>query len=125
MANDETEGFLAGYPPEIQEISRALRQLILAAQPEAREILYASQNHFDYSLSGKARDGLIYLCPLHDYVRLGFYYGGGLADPAHLLIGEGKRLRHVKVRSIEEAQRPEVAALVREAWEKAPLNDGG
>lgn len=119
MADDDIDAFLANYPPAIQEISRALRQLILTAQPEAREALYARQNHFDYSLSGKMRDSAIYVCPMLDYVRLGFFYGGSLDDPAHLLIGEGKRLRHVKVRTLEDAERPEIAALVREAWEKA------
>ena len=122
---DEIEAFLAGYPPEIREISRYLRRLITNARPEAKETLYARQNHFAYSLSGKMRDGLIYVCPMKDYVRLGFYYGASLDDPARLLVGEGKRLRHVKARTLEEAQRPEIGALVREAWTKAPPNYRG
>lgn len=116
--DDEIEAFLVGYPPAIQEISRTLRQTIKAANPDGKEALYGSQNHFGYSLTGKMRDGLIYVCPMRDYVRLGFYYGGNLDDPARLLVGEGKRLRHVKVRTLEEARRPEIAELVREAWEK-------
>ena len=53
---------------------------------------------------------------MKEYVRLGFYYGGELADPAHLLVGEGKRLRHVKVRMLAEAGQPALEQLVRAAW---------
>src|SRR5262249_43987328 len=29
------------------------------------------------------------------HANVGFYYGSALADPARLLVGEGKRMRHV------------------------------
>lgn len=32
------------------------------------------------------------------HASVGFYYGAALADPAGLLEGEGKRMRHVKLR---------------------------
>ena len=32
------------------------------------------------------------------YVNVGFFYGAALKDPARLLLGSGKRMRHVKVR---------------------------
>jgi hypothetical protein len=71
------------------------------------------------------REGTIYICPMQEYVRLGFYYGGELADPAHLLVGEGKRLRHVKVRTLADACQPALEQLVRAAWvdpqEQTPL----
>ena len=41
-----------------------------------------------------------------------FYQGALLADPERLLEGTGKRLRHVKIRSLAEANRPPVRALV-------------
>jgi hypothetical protein len=42
------------------------------------------------------------------HANVGFYYGAMLADPAGLLEGEGKRMRHVKLRPGRE---PNVAAL--------------
>ena len=117
---DHVEAFLAAYPPEVRAIALYLRAAIMRARPDAKEALYAKHNHFDYSLSGQMREGVIYVCPTKDYVRLGFYYGGSLDDPARLLVGEGKRLRHVKAHTLEDAQQPEIHALVREAWEKAP-----
>jgi|SRR5579884_277184 len=117
---DAVDAFLAGYPPAMRAITHELRALVLGAAPAAQEVLYASQNHFGYSLTGKRRDLIIYICPMKDYVRLGFFYGDQLPDPAHLLEGEGKRLRHVKVRTLDAARLPALADLVRAAWADAP-----
>jgi hypothetical protein len=116
---DPVDEFLAGYPPDMQAIGQSLRAMVKRAKPDAKEVLYARFNHFDYSLSGKMREGILYICPMKDYVRLGFYYGGELADPAHLLVGEGKRLRHVKVRTLAEAGHSALQQLVRTAWVNA------
>ena len=113
---DPIDPFLAGYPPGVQAIGQSLREMVKRAKPDAKEVLFARFNHFDYSLSGKMREGILYICPMKEYVRLGFFYGGELADPAHLLVGEGKRLRHVKVRTLAEAGQPALEQLVRAAW---------
>ena len=42
------------------------------------------------------------------HANVGFFYGAMLADPAGLLEGDGKRMRHVKLRP---GQAPDVAAL--------------
>jgi hypothetical protein len=42
------------------------------------------------------------------HANVGFFYGAMLADPAGLLEGEGKRMRHVKLRPGKE---PDIAAL--------------
>ncbi|HEY6539733.1 MAG TPA: DUF1801 domain-containing protein, partial [Ktedonobacteraceae bacterium] len=65
------------------------------------------------------RDTICYICPLKDYVRLGFMYGTNLPDPHQLLTGEGQRLRHVKVRTNEEAKNPALKQLVEDAWADA------
>jgi hypothetical protein len=41
--------------------------------------------------------------------------GAELPDPAGLLEGTGKKLRHAKVRSVEDAERPEIRALIERA----------
>lgn len=114
---DAIEAFLADYPPEIQAISRVLRAMVTGTMPpQAREILFASQNHFAYCLSESRADTICYICPLKEYVRLGFMFGAHLPDPDHMLVGEGKRLRHVKVRTQEAANHPALKGLVEAAW---------
>jgi hypothetical protein len=49
------------------------------------------------------------------HVGVEFWRGASLRDPHHLLEGTGKNLRHVKVRTAEEARAPALAALVRQA----------
>jgi len=49
---------------------------------------------------------------MRGYINLGFYQGAVLADAKRLLEGTGKGLRHVKIRSLAEANRPAVRALV-------------
>ena len=116
---DPVEAFFAGYPPAVQAISRTLRTMVQNAMPQVNEILVASQNHIAYSFSTSRRDTICYICPLKDYVRLGFMYGTHLSDPHHLLIGEGQRLRHAKVRTGKEAKNPALKQLVEEAWAEA------
>jgi hypothetical protein len=109
----DVEDFLAKYPPEIQAITRRLRELV---GTRGTEVLYAKENHFGYSFTGKSNDRILYVCPIPKYVRLGFMRGTQLPDPQNLLIGEGKWLRHIKVRTLEQADDPAVQALIEAAW---------
>ena len=116
---DPIEAFFADYPPQVQSISRTLRAMVQNVMPQANEILFANQNHIAYSFSASRRDTICYICPLKDYVRFGFMYGTRLPDPQQVLIGEGQRLRHVKVRTDEEAKNPALKQLVEDAWAEA------
>src|SRR5579859_3422382 len=114
--DDPIEAFFSNYPPEIQAISRKLRAMVQRAMPKANEVLYAKDNHVGYSSSQSSRDRVVYICPMKAYVRLGFMRGTQLPDPDHLLIGEGKWLRHVKVRSADQVDNPALEGLVEAAW---------
>ena len=106
------EDFILTYPPAIQAISRELRVMVQGALPHANELLFASQNHFSYSLNLSSSGTVCYICPMKDYVRLGFMYGAAIPDPHKMLEGEGIRLRHVKVRSLEATHYPALPLLV-------------
>jgi Domain of unknown function (DU1801) len=49
---------------------------------------------------------------MKDYVRFGFMYGSHLADPDQRLEGTGARLRHVKLRTPQEASDPALQRLL-------------
>jgi hypothetical protein len=49
-----------------------------------------------------------YVNAFRDHVNVGFFFGALLKDPARLLEGTGKRMRHVKLRPGEQV---DVAAL--------------
>jgi hypothetical protein len=107
------EDFLPDAPPAVQAIFHQLRELIAAVHPTATEVIRAGDRAASYGWGPKKMsEAYVYLMPHAAYVNLGFYHGVALPDPAGLLAGTGKKMRHVKVRSQEAAARPELRALV-------------
>jgi hypothetical protein len=50
-----------------------------------------------------------------EHVGIQFWRGSTVPDPGHMLEGTGKNLRHVKLRTMEEASSPQLARLIRAA----------
>jgi hypothetical protein len=50
------------------------------------------------------------------HVNVGFFYGAELDDPANLLEGTGKRMRHVKIRADEEVKSQTLESLIASAY---------
>ena len=63
----------------------------------------------------KMIDGYAYILPHARWVNLGFNQGADLPDPETRLEGSGARMRHVKVRSPQDANDPAVRALLESA----------
>jgi hypothetical protein len=100
---------LDGVEPKLAAIAKRLRAIIRAVDATVR----LGDNAATYGVGPKKMtDGYAYIMPMRGYVNLGFYQGAVLADPERLLEGTGKGLRHVKIRSVAEANRPPVRALV-------------
>ena len=104
---------LAGVEPGLAAIARRLRAMIRAVDAKTVETVRLGDNAATYGVGPKKMtDGYAYIMPMRGYVNLGFYQGALLADPERLLEGTGKALRHVKVRSLADANRASVRALV-------------
>ena len=64
------------------------------------------------------------------HANVGFYYGATLADPAGLLEGAGRRMRHVKLRPGKELDDEALNDLIAAAYDdirrrlKSLTNDG-
>ena len=50
------------------------------------------------------------------HVNIGFFHGAALADPARLLQGSGKHMRHVKLQAQAPVDRSALEALVAAAY---------
>jgi len=61
-----------------------------------------------------------YACalPYKDYVNLAFYRGADLADPAGMLRGTGKAMRHMPLTKLDQVDQPAVRALLIAAREE-------
>lgn len=110
------DDLVAGLDPEIARIARDLRTLILKVHPGAVEVVRLGDRAASYGVGPKKMsEAYVYIIPQERYVNLGCYHGASLADPAGLLEGAGKRLRHVKVRSSKEVTRPALRQLIKAA----------
>ena len=115
---EQIDDYINSYGPELQAIIRTLREIAKKSMPEACEMIY--HGAIGYSVSTSPSDLFCYIAPQKNYVNQGFYYGVDLDDPHHLLVGGGKRMRHIKVRSCEDASNPALEQLLKEAWKEAP-----
>ena len=61
-----------------------------------------------------------YLAPRKAHVNIRFFDGVDLDDPAEMLKGTGKRLRHVKLRSVGDLRNPALLTLLRKASRHLP-----
>jgi uncharacterized protein DUF1801 len=107
---------LEGVEPDLAAIARCLRAIIRAVDKSTVETVRLGDNAATYGVGPKKMtDGYAYIMPMRGYVNLGFYQGALLSDPERLLVGTGKGLRHIKIRSVVEANRPAVRALLAKA----------
>ena len=58
------------------------------------------------------------------HVNVGFFYGATLDDPARLLEGTGKRMRHVKLRWAQPVNAPALSKLITAAYHDIRLRLG-
>jgi hypothetical protein len=108
----DVDRLLGEHAPELQAIERALRAAIRAAFSGAVEQVDFANKLIAFGRSMKIR-GLLFAIIAHKaHVNLQLADGALLPDPAGLIEGTGKRIRHVKIRSVEAAASPEVRAII-------------
>lgn len=102
-----------GTAATVEPIARKLRAVILGDFPAAIEVVRLGDRAASFGVGPKKMsESHVYVMPQAMYVNLGFWHGVGLPDPDGLLEGTGVKLRHVKVRSIDDAGSAAVRALV-------------
>jgi hypothetical protein len=101
------------YPPAVRELAWAARTLIRDVLPRVVEVVWHDQGTAGYGTGPrKMTEHFCWIAPYQGHVVLGFYYGTELPAPDGLLEGTGRLMRHVKVRSLADLERPEVRRLV-------------
>ena len=101
----------------LRPVVSALKAMVLDVHADACEVVRLGDRAATYGVGPrKMTDGYVYILPHAAWVNLGFYRGADLPDPEALLEGTGARMRHVKIRSVDDARRPAVRALVAAAY---------
>ena len=110
---------LSGSSSQVKEIARRLRKLFIDFYPEVVEVPWPKQKIIGYGVGPKKMsEHFCYIGAHREHDNLGFYYGAELSDPEGLLDGTGKKLRHIKVRKVEEVAQPALRHLVQSSLEE-------
>jgi hypothetical protein len=111
----ELAAFLAPYPAQAHALILQARELILSVMPEAVEQFDPSANLIGYG-SDRSYKGLVCGIIIYPaYLNLMLAQGASLPDPHGLLLGSGKKARHVRIRQAEDLTAPGVRELLQAA----------
>lgn len=108
----EVEAWFDVFDQEMRRLARPWFERMRACGDDVRELLH---DGCPTACVGDAAFGYVNAFSAH--VNVGFYQGASLPDPAGLLQGSGKRMRHVKVRWGEPVDEKALGALISAAYE--------
>lgn len=111
---------MSGAPEDIEELARAVRDLIFEVFPQAVEVVWQKQGSVGWGTGPKKfTEQFAYLMPFKHHVTLGFYRGGELPDPAGLLPESGGKqvsgtlsMRSLKITRLDDVAQPALRALI-------------
>jgi hypothetical protein len=109
----EIDRFLEAYPPEIRDLTNQARALVASVTPDATETLKIGWKVLWYGFGKKMAEQFAVIMPTKNHVSLGFSHGAELPDPSGRLEGEGKKIRHVKLRTSADLDDPAITTLLR------------
>ena len=99
------------HPGPLGSIAQHWFQLMRNCGDEVRELIH---DGCPTACLGDAP--FAYVNVFTSHVNVGFFHGASLRDPARLLQGSGKRMRHVKLTSETPENSAALAKLIESAW---------
>jgi hypothetical protein len=120
---DRIAAFIEKFEPDAAKLIRLCRRELRKLLPTAHELVWDNYNFFviGYSASEKPSSCIVSLAAAANGVGLSFYNGASLDDPEHLLQGEGKQNRFVRLPAAATLREPGVAALIQAAIAQATV----
>jgi hypothetical protein len=107
----QIEAWFSGLTDPLGPIARTWFDCLRGCGDDVREILH---DGCPMACVGDAPFGYVNAFKAH--ANVGFFYGAMLADPASLLEGTGKRMRHIKLRPGEEVDAGALGDLIEAAY---------
>ena len=107
------EKITTGAAPQIQDLARRAKALVEEIMPGVVEVTWPNQGIISFGVGPrKMSEHFCYIAVLKNRINLGFYYGADLPDPAGLLEGTGKLMRHIKIARLEQLENPALRQLL-------------
>jgi hypothetical protein len=110
------KAFLDTLHPETRKLVLALRNVVCRTVSHAEEsVLWGGLSYHRPEIGGRVKGAVCQIGVKRNEVRLDFIHGIRLVDPCGLLQGNRLSKRFIPIGSVADVERPEVAALIREA----------
>jgi len=106
------EAWFSDVPDPLRLMTRTWFERMRGCGPDVRELLH---DGCPVACVGDAPFGYVNAFKAH--ANVGFFHGASLADPSGLLEGEGKRMRHVKLRPGKELDADALSNLIIAAYD--------
>ena len=115
------QAFFDGRPAELVAVARHWFAQMRDCGPDVKELFH---DGCPVALVDDAPFGYVNIAKAH--VSVGFFHGDSLRDPAHLLEGTGRFMRHVKLKPKSTVDAAALDALIAAAYRdiKARLKAG-
>ena len=104
------DAYARDQSPRNQAMIRSLRAIVKRSAPKLTESVKWGNGCW---LAGEDPVAFVYSRP--EYLEFGFFRATDLDDPAGLLEGKGRYVRHVKMRTPADTRRPAALKLLRQA----------
>lgn len=112
---DDLRPLLDEFSPEVEHLATSVRVRIFELVPDAHEKVMRGYNSLSYGFASGMKEQFAFIVLHRERVNLQLHRATELPDPAGLLEGTGKVMRHVKVQTEETAQSGEVGELIESA----------
>lgn len=105
------ENWFRDRPGELGTIAAFWFAVMRQCGDDVRELL-----HDDQPTACVGDAAFAYVAVFSAHVNVGFFQGAELDDPAHLLQGTGKCMRHVKIKPADEVDTLSLVRLIESAY---------
>jgi hypothetical protein len=105
------DAWMREQPDELASIARRWFDVMRACGDDVRELIHDDQ---PTACAGDA--AFAYVDAFTAHVNVGFFHGAEMDDPAGLLEGTGKFMRHVKLRPGRRVDESALEALIKTAY---------
>lgn len=122
----ELDRIIAKQPPQMAKLMKAVLAKLRPRFPGAVEMVYDKKRGMvvGFCPDERASNVINSIGVYSKWINLYFFEGNTLPDPDGLLQGEGNIVRHIRLTSADDLDRPAIRALLAEALKRAdpPLN---
>jgi hypothetical protein len=109
------EKILSKYEEKISTLGYQLREFLLKNLDNINEQADEAASIIGFNYGTGYKDLICTIMPSKKGIKLGFYKGSELPDPAKLLTGSGKVHKFVEINSVKDISNPALKELLSEA----------